>query len=171
MRILIYGFGPYLHFKDNVTQKILRKLPRRTWLKKVVFPVKFNRTQFLQTVKAHSPDVILGLGQCSAGQRLRIERRAVNRRRSGKKQKARPIVPGGARQLSTDLKLTGGGWARSSHNAGEYVCNFSMYVILDELRRRRLSLRYGFIHIPHGYDPGKAVRFLITALENIRAAA
>jgi len=37
MRLLIYGFGPYKQFKENITAKLLRRLPQRNGLKKVVF--------------------------------------------------------------------------------------------------------------------------------------
>lgn len=43
MRLLIYGFGPYKQFKDNITEKILRRLPARNGVKKVVFPARFQK--------------------------------------------------------------------------------------------------------------------------------
>jgi pyroglutamyl-peptidase len=170
MRILIYGFGRYRRFRDNVSEKILRRLPKRRWLKKIVFPVKFHRRQFIDAARKHDPEVILGLGQCSRGLRLRIERRAINRRRNDIHERARPIVRGGPTQLPTNLKLEVGSQARFSANAGDYVCNYSMYVILDYLKRRRLPIRYGFIHIPHDYDPESAGRFLWKAIGSIESA-
>ena len=53
-----------------------------------------------------------------------------------------------------------GGEARRSTDAGDYVCNFSMYVMLDHIRRNRLDMHYGFIHIPHDYDVLKATRLV-----------
>ena len=163
-RILVYGFGPYRQFNDNVTAKVLREVPNRRWLKKAVFPVKFQRRQFIQAVEKFTPDVILGLGQCSRGRLLRIETQAINKRRSGKNEKARPIVRGGAPKLFTDLRPELGRPARHSRNAGDYVCNFSMYVILETLRRRQLAIRYGFIHIPCDYDLGRAAALVDSAL-------
>jgi len=164
MRILLYGFGPYRQFKDNVTERVLRKIRKRQGLTKIVFPVKFNRAQFVGAVTKYSPEWIVGLGQCSRGWRLRIETRAINKRRGSKKEKAQPIVRGGARKLFTDLRPELGRYARHSRNAGDYVCNFSLYVILETLRRRRLATRCGFIHIPYDYDPGKAARLVDGAL-------
>jgi pyrrolidone-carboxylate peptidase len=94
--MLLYGFGPYRQFKNNVTERILRRIPKRRGLTKVVFPVKFDRSQFTRAVIQHQPQWILGLGQCSRGRRLRIETRALNRRRNSKKEKARPILAGRA---------------------------------------------------------------------------
>jgi pyroglutamyl-peptidase len=167
MRLLIYGFGPYRQFQENVTEKILRRLPRRSGLKKIVFPVRFHRGQFLNAINEHSPDVILGLGQCSYGQRLRIEAQAVNRRRNNQREKTKPILAGGPPRLRTNLKLALGGQGKSSNKAGEYVCNYSMYVILDFIKRRQFSIRFGFIHIPHRYDYQKAIRLLEKAIGKI----
>src|SRR3990170_5498506 len=94
-RVLVYGFGVYRGFAANVTETILRRLPRPRGLKKIVFPVRFHRGPFVRAVKAHDPDVILGLGQCSKGKKLRIESQALNRRRQDKNEKAKPIVRGG----------------------------------------------------------------------------
>jgi pyrrolidone-carboxylate peptidase len=168
MRVLIYGFGPYRDFQENITATILPLLPKRRSLKKVVFPVRFNKGQFTGTIKAFNPDVILGLGQCSKGRLLRIESVAVNKRRNNKGEKAKPIIPGGARLLSTNLNLDLRGAARFSRNAGDYVCNYSMYVILDFLKRRRFSIQFGFIHIPYRYDVRKAVRLLVKATKKFK---
>jgi pyrrolidone-carboxylate peptidase len=98
MRVLVYGFGPYRQFQENVTEKILRQLPKRRLLKRVVFPVRFHKSQFTNTIKAFNPDVILGLGQCSNGGHLRIETRAVNKRRNEKTERTQSIVAGGAKR-------------------------------------------------------------------------
>ena len=168
MRVLVYGFGPYRHFQENVTEKILRQLPKRRLLKKVVFPVRFHKSQFTNTIKEFRPDVILGLGQCSKGRFLRVETTAVNKRRNEKTERTQAIVVSGAKTLWTNLKLNLGAQARFSRNAGDYVCNYSMYVILDYLQRRRLPIPFGFIHIPHDYDKRKAVRLLWKAMDDIR---
>ena len=171
MRILIYGFGPYRRFRHNITEKLVRRLPRRRDLRKIIFPVRFHRRQFIDAVRKHDPEAILGLGQCSRGKRLRIERCPVNKRRNDKHERAKPIIRGGPRQLPTNLKLNIGSQARLSRNAGDYVCNYSMYVILDYLKRRRVPARFGFIHIPHDYDSRKAKRILLKAIDSIEAAS
>ena len=167
MRLLIYGFGPYRHFQYNITERILRKLPNRRSIKKIVFPVRFHKTQFTDVIEEFNPDVILGMGQCSKGRLLRIEKRAVNKRKSEKREKARAIVAGGAGTLLTNLKFDLGREARVSRNAGDYVCNFSMYVMLDCLRRRRRTIPFGFIHIPHGYEEKKATRLLAKVINKL----
>ena len=171
MRLLIYGFGPYRHFQDNVTEKIVRRLPRQARRKKIVFPVKFHKAQFINAIKQHRPNLILGLGQCSHGERLRIEAQAVNRRRNSPDDRPRPILADGSPSLKTNLRLALGPQGRASNKAGEYVCNYSMYIILDFIKRRRLPIRFGFVHIPHSYDYRRAMRLVEKAIGKIETAA
>ena len=170
MRLLIYGFGPYKEFKENITEKILRRLPARSGVKTVVFPVRFQKRQLIEALKKYKPDAVLGLGQSSGSKRLKIERRAVNRRRKNQSEKPSPIAPGRFKWLSTTLKLKGDSQARISYDAGDYVCNYSMYVILDYLKRHRLPTRFGFVHIPHDYNPARAQRFLLKAAREIQTS-
>jgi pyroglutamyl-peptidase len=169
MRVLIYGFGPYRQFEDNITSHIIRKVPSSRHLKKIVFPVRFDKKQFTDAMKKHRPDLVLGLGQCSRGRLLRIERRAANRRRNDRKEKARPIVRGQPQRLATTLRLNEPGLKQTkiSYNAGDYVCNFSMYVILDYLRRHRPDALFGFVHVPHDYDPKRAVKSVTKVLKTL----
>ena len=155
MRILLYGFGPYLHFRDNITAKILRLLARRRGLSKVVFSVRFDRRQFIHAIERTKPNIVIGLGQ-SSRRRIEIEGQAANRRRARPGLPFRRILPRRPQRLPTTLQLRVGRDAGRSADAGDYVCNFSMYVILDYIRRNHLDIPYGFIHIPHDYDLPKA---------------
>ncbi len=168
LHLLVYGFRPYLQFATNITAQAIKKLAPREGLKTVVFPVRFNRAQFVQTIKKHEPDVILGLGQCSSGVRFRIERRALNRRCTAKGTRPVPIDSAGPKQLVPTLRLDGGRSARISRNAGTYVCNYSMYVILDYLRRNQLPIRFGFIHIPCGLSCTWVARYLESVLDRLQ---
>jgi pyroglutamyl-peptidase len=167
VRLLIYGFGPYRQFRENITEKILRNFPKRSGVKKIIFPVRFNKRQFLEALRKYRPDTVLGLGQCSAGQRLRIERRAVNRRRGSDRHKPRRIIQGGSYWLATSLRLEKSPQARFSKLAGDYVCNYSMYVILDYIQRHQLPMRFGFIHVPHQYNLDAAKSFLMQVTKRI----
>ncbi len=160
MRLLIYGFGPYRQFDENITEKVVKALPETRGLKKIVFPVRFHRTQFTHAVKKYRPDVILGLGQSSRRRRLSIEKRAANRMRKKIRGRLEPVVSGGAKWLRTTLALKNGPGGRFSNDAGDYVCNYSMYVILDHLKREGLQTSFGFIHIPHRCSPAKARRYV-----------
>ena len=101
---------------------------------------------------------------------MRIEVQAANRRRNSPDDKARPILAGGPPSLKTSLRLALGRQGKSSNKAGEYVCNYSMYIILDFIKRHRLPIRFGFIHIPHRYDYKKAIRLVEKAIGKIEKA-
>jgi pyrrolidone-carboxylate peptidase len=167
MRVLIYGFGPYRQFRDNITVNILKRLPASKGLKKIVFPVRFDRKQFVRALMRHRPDIVLGLGQ-SSRRKIEIEARALNRRQASKK-KQRSISAVGPKWLPTTLDIKPGRQARRSRNAGDYVCNYSMYVLLAHIARARKSIPFGFIHIPHDYERRKAERFVRRVLSRIAA--
>lgn len=159
MRILLYGFGPYRQFRDNISARIIRSLPSQAGLKKIVFPVRFRRRQFIDALNRHKPDVILGLGQSSRKQ-IEVETRARNRRRARKQDRPRQILKDKLMSLPTTLAIRAGGWAGISKDAGDYVCNYSMFVLLDAIGRRRMKTRFGFIHIPHHCGHQKARRYV-----------
>lgn len=159
MRILIYGFGPYRQFHDNITAQIIKSLPARSGLKKVVFPVRFQRGQFIGALRRHNPEVVIGLGQ-SARQQIEVEARAKNRRRARKIDKPRAIILNGPKTRPTTLEIKTGRWIGRSKNAGDYVCNYSMFVLLDEIARKDLKIPFGFIHIPRDCDRQKASRLV-----------
>ena len=168
-RILLYGFGPYREFADNITAKILKSLPAQPGLKKVVFPVRFHRAQFVDAITRTKPAVILGLGQ-SSRPAIDVESQALNHRRARRADKPKRISRRGPEKLKTTLELRLGRQAGSSSNAGDYVCNFSMYVMLDHIRCKDLDTPYGFVHIPHDYDPMKAARLVKRILKSCRRA-
>lgn len=163
-RILVYGFGPYRNFHENITAKIIKSLPPAAGLTRVVFPVRFNRAQFMRALQRHKPDIVLGLGQCVRSS-IEFETRAANRKRTSKKTKAQTIRKNGPRWLPTSLNLKIGGSVKRSKNAGDYVCNYSMYVMLDQIRRAAAKTQFGFLHVPHDLALDKAVRVVVRALK------
>lgn len=163
MAILLYGFGPYRQFRDNITARIIKSLEPKSGLRKVIFPVRFQRRLFIDALDRHKPDVILGLGQSSRKQ-IEVETRARNRRRARKLDPPRPIFKDQPKSLPTTLAIRAGRWAGISKDAGDYVCNYSMFVMLEEISRKKMPTRFGFIHIPHDCDDRKASRIVARIL-------
>jgi pyroglutamyl-peptidase len=159
MRVLVYGFGPYRQFRVNITARIVQSLPTSDVLVTRIFPVRFQRRQFIAALNLYRPDFILGLGQ-SSRKRIDVETRARNRRRVGKSAELRPIFKDGPQSLPTTLKIRAGRALRLSTDAGDYVCNYSMYVLLDAIARQGRKVGLGFIHIPHDWDLDKAVKLV-----------
>ena len=76
----------------------------------------------------------------------------------------------GRKSLRPISSLDLGRHGRPSTRAGDYVCNYSMYIILDFIKRRGRKVRFGFIHIPYSYDPGMAARLLLQAMDKMETA-
>ena len=150
-RILIYGFGPYQHYASNITEVTLRdmKLPRNTF--KRVFDVRFDRQMFENVFETVQPDVILGLGQHPRARKLRIERRAHKRG---------CFI---ANRFST-LPLPQTSETTVAYDAGDYVCNYSMWIGIDWCGKNQA--RYGFLHIPKDYSQKKLSRYVKRAIES-----
>jgi pyrrolidone-carboxylate peptidase len=159
MRVLVYGFGPYRRFRDNITAKILESLPNRPGLSTIVFPVRYQRQQFIDAIERVHPDCILGLGQ-SSRRRIEIESRAMNWRRNSETAPGRNIFKNKPKYLLTTLELKAASHPAKSANPGDYVCNYSMYVLLDYIASKKLDIPFAFIHIPHDYDLRRASQFV-----------
>lgn len=165
-RILVYGFGPYRPFRENITAKIVGSLGPAVGLKRVVFRVRFHRGQFVEALRRYNPDAVLGLGQ-STRQSIEIETRAANRRRVRRGVRTRPIRKRGPGWLPTTLDLKLGRSVKRSTNAGDYVCNFSIYLMLDQIKRTEAKTQAGFIHIPHHFTLHEARRIVAGALRQL----
>jgi len=159
MRVLVYGFGAYRQFRDNITARIIKSLPKSAGLLTQIFPVRFQRRQFIAALKRHRPDIVLGLGQ-SSRKKIDVETRARNRRRAAKSDELRLIFRDRPVSLPTTLKIRAGRSVRISNDAGAYVCNYSMYLFLDAIGREGGKVRFGFIHIPHDWELDKAARLV-----------
>ena len=159
VRVLVYGFGPYREFTENITAQIVESLTPRPGLRKIIFPVRFHRKQFIDAMRSSMPLMVLGLGQ-SARPRIEVETRAINRRRSSKTSAPRPITAGGEAWMPATMPLNATRPAAKSINAGDYVCNFSMYVMLEDLERQEHCGGFAFVHIPFDHDLQAACRYV-----------
>lgn len=165
--MLLYGFGPYRQFAENITAKIIDSLPPAAGFERVIFPVRFHRGQFVQAIQQHSPEVILGLGQ-SRRRHMELEARAINRRRARPTAPGRPIRAHGPLWLEATTRLRRNRALRRSTYAGDYVCNFSLYILLDAIRREELPIECGFVHIPHDFPIRKATRAVEAMVRQLR---
>jgi len=151
MKILVHGFGPYKKWHDNITVKVIAHLKPRKNLVTKVYDVDFDEEMFLREIREHAPDVVIGMGQHPRARKMRIERTAVNRRRNSRDEVPEKIDPNGPGKIHVNLKIAPGSGLRVTYNAGDYVCNFSMYVLGRYCAER--NIRYAFIHVPMRIDP------------------
>jgi pyrrolidone-carboxylate peptidase len=118
-KIFVFGFKPYGKRGENITEKIIKDIKEVRF----VFSVVMDGRVFIKKIKKINPDIILGLGQCSRGNFLRIERKATNCIKKGLK--IFKISRRGPQMYFANLKIRPTREIRYSYNSGKYVCNFA----------------------------------------------
>ena len=176
MRVLVTAFEPFGGAETNITQSILSLLPDSIadWaIEKVCLPVSFKRAPIVlrEAIATYSPDLVIMLGQCPAGENIRLERFAINMMDSTKgdndgyipnEETIYPYQPL-ALQTSLPIKELVGFCTDNvqpiqvSNSAGLYVCNRVYYEALY-LQQNAL-----FVHIPKNFD----IKTAITIIKNI----
>lgn len=161
---LIYGFGAYANYTHNVTVEIIEQVHRRGIAPAMVFETRFSRAMFEHALLKHKPGVVIGLGQDSRARKVRIERKAVNWRKplAGKGQ---PISRNGAKQLYVPLKIQSLPGTTIAYDAGDYVCNFSMYVMCQWCQVT--GAKFAFLHLPLAVDTGFATLMIERILRSV----
>lgn len=164
---LVYGFGPFRHYRSNITEKLVNSLPadprwQAHW-QTCVLPVRFEPELFLAAITPHTKR-ILGLGQCPRGSQIRIERRGFNlmRDRQAAPPLEQPIDPAGPARRYASWKIQPTGCSRLSYDAGRYVCNYQLYLLSAYAAEHQLE--YAFLHIPRGFSLPKARAFVLQLL-------
>ena len=161
MRILITAFETFGGAETNITQSILSLLPDSfaDWaVERVCLPVSFKRAPIVlrEAIATYSPDLVIMLGQCPAGENIRLERFAINMMDSSKADNdgyipneetiyalqplalQTPLPVKELVRLCTDNVQP----VQISNSAGLYVCNRVYY---EALYGKQKAL---FIHIP-----------------------
>ena len=180
MRILITAFEPFGGSATNVTQEVLSALPchiGKAEVIKLCLPVSFERApiELRKAIFDHKPDMILLLGQCAAGDNIRLERFAINMMDSTKADND-GYIPNGETiyalqplalqtplpvkelvRLCTDNVQP----VQISNSAGLYVCNRVYY---EALYGKQKAL---FIHIPKNMPINIALNTLNAIFEYI----
>lgn len=166
-RILVYGFQPFLHYHDNITQKLIGRLQAEhafTNVTYTVLPVDFEPEIFHKPIAQIRPQWVLGMGQYPRGQKIRIERKAVNWQRDKTRLDTHngPINPQGADHKVPNWSIAPDAMSWRSYNAGRYVCNYSMYQLCQ--LSESYAFHYAFLHIPKDMDIEQAVGFIKSCL-------
>ena len=165
MRVLVTAFEPFGGAETNITQSILSLLPNSIadWaIEKVCLPVSFKRAPIVlrKAIMTYSPDLVIMLGQCPAGENIRLERFAINMMDSSKPDNdgyipsAETIYAHQPLALQTPLPIKelerfcadNVQPVQVSNSAGLYVCNRVYYEALH-LQQNAL-----FVHVPKNMD-------------------
>jgi len=183
--LLLTGFGPFGSIAVNPSQVIAERLHGATFgsLRVVshVLPVVFGEDAALveSLVAEHDPVVVLSLGVAARDGTLRLETLGRNLRQSP--EGPRPIAEDGPGDAAATLALGHVLAAveraevpiRLSDDAGDYLCNHSLYTTLRLAERAKGRFRAGFLHIPKAleFHPGDEVSLPLALIEQgVRAA-
>ncbi|WFR65711.1 pyroglutamyl-peptidase I [Paenibacillus amylolyticus] len=171
MKILISGFEPFGGDTVNPTGALMEVLANEVMegaeLKTVLLPVHFDECAdlLIAEMKAYQPDVVIACGLAKGRTCITPERIAVNVKdipagsyadNQGQAPVDEPIVDGSPDGLFSTLPIramvndmsAAGIPAAVSNTAGTYICNNTMYRVLDHIRVEQLPIRAGFVHFP-----------------------
>jgi len=162
MRILLYGFKPYAHYTENISEQVLSHIAETDTIVKKVFNVRFDEDMFKRTLLRVKPDRVLGLGQHPRARKLRLERKAINLMKQTDN-KLIPIAASGPASLALTLRLPQTALTTVTYDAGAYVCNYSMYLVARYCQQT--GAHSGFIHVPRAMDLKLVTAYVRTALK------
>ncbi|WP_186323337.1 pyroglutamyl-peptidase I [Paenibacillus xylanexedens] len=171
LKILISGFEPFGGDAVNPTSELMEALTQEkvegVELKTVLLPVHFDECAdlLIAEMQAYKPDVVIACGLAKGRTAITPERIAVNVKdippssyadNQGQRPVDEPIREGSPDGLFSTLPirsmvndLTAAGIpAAVSNTAGTYICNNTMYRVLDWIRLEQLPIRAGFVHFP-----------------------
>ena len=160
VRILVTAFEPFGGSDTNISQRVLDAI--QADVAKLLLPVSFRRAPEVlnEAIEQFQPDVIIAMGQAAEGDKIRLERLAINMMDSAKGDNdgylpdEELICPEAPLALKTTLPvkplcadcINAGLPTMVSNSAGLYVCN---RIYFEALRHTTNSL---FVHIPKAMD-------------------
>ncbi|MCZ8514746.1 pyroglutamyl-peptidase I [Paenibacillus filicis] len=172
MKILISGFEAFGGSTINPTEKLVKVISSETFagveLKTVLLPVNYDECAeaIIKEIEVYQPDAVISCGLYHGRTSVTPERIAVNVKdtaadapyadNKGVKPTDEPINPDGPDALFTQLPVRKmvnrlneeGVPAYISNTAGTFICNNTMYGVLDYIRKNNISTIAGFVHFP-----------------------
>ncbi|MDO7907507.1 pyroglutamyl-peptidase I [Paenibacillus sp. JX-17] len=176
MKLLLSGFEPFGGMKVNPTEQLMQDMAAASItgvdIRTVLLPVYFDECAeiLLQAVEKFQPDVIISCGLAAGRTSITPERIAINVKdiapdasypdNRGTRPQDEPIDPDGPDGLFSGLPVrdmvsrlqAAGIPAAVSNTAGTYICNNTMYAVLNYIRRHQLPVLAGFVHVPASSD-------------------
>ncbi|MGD9920753.1 MAG: pyroglutamyl-peptidase I [Pseudorhodoplanes sp.] len=167
LRILVTGFGPFPGAPENPTGRLVRALVRNSRLgvtvKAHVFPTRYKAVDraLPRLLKTFKPDALVMFGLATRARALRVETLARNR--ISDRPDAGGFTPGPCQidaasrrslpvRAPVDAMLHGlkrtGLPARLSRDAGDYLCNYTLWLATRAAGQRDGMELSAFIHVP-----------------------
>ncbi len=182
--VVVTGFGPWAQASPNPAAQVLELLSEQDWdhCNFMPFVVSVETAPLTDLVadllRAHAPDIWLGLGVAPGAASLRVEIVGTNCRdfdvadNVGVVAEGDPVLEAGppayfstlpVRDMADAMRKAGVPTV-VSYSAGTHMCNQMLYTTLHLVAEHKLPVACGFVHVPH--SPDFAAR--CTSLEDVQ---
>lgn len=172
MKILVTGFEPFGGMEVNPTSSLVKSLQEETLkgyeIHSCTLPVVYDHcVQTLITkINEVNPDVVICCGLAFGRASITIERIGINVKdtageglkgdNQGEKPVDEKIIPDGPDGIFSTLPIRtmvnelvkNGIPAQVSNTAGTYICNNTLYGVLNFISLNKRQIKAGFVHFP-----------------------
>ncbi|MED5018669.1 pyroglutamyl-peptidase I [Paenibacillus chibensis] len=176
MKILITAFEPFGGDEINPTQRLLEDIAKESIqgaeIHTLLLPVVFDACseKLIASIESVQPDAVVCCGLASGRTSITPEQIAINLKEvpkesaiadnNGNRPYNEAVNPDGPDGLFTRLPVRQmvevmqqqGIPASISYSAGTFICNNTMYALLDYIRLHDLPIAGGFVHFPASQD-------------------
>jgi pyroglutamyl-peptidase len=192
LRILVTGFGPFPGAPENPTGPLVRALGRNpraakdgVTIKAHVFPTRYKAVDraLPRLLKTFKPDALIMFGLATRSRKIRVETLARNRisdhpDAGGSTRGPGAIDAQSERSLKVRAPATAllralehaGLPARLSRNAGDYLCNYTLWHATCAAADRTGPKLAAFVHVPPLSTRMNADRLKAAGVAILRAA-
>jgi len=172
MKILISGFEPFGKMSINPTEELLKEAVgfeiENVEISTVLLPVNYDECadELIAKIEEVNPDVVISCGLAAGRTAITPERIGINIKDTGSGDPYpdnRGIIPTDElidkdgpdglfstlpnRLIEENLKAQHIP-AAISNSAGTFICNNTLYAVLNYIRKNNLPIKAGFIHFP-----------------------
>ncbi|UYZ22854.1 pyroglutamyl-peptidase I [Mesobacillus jeotgali] len=172
MKILISGFEPFGKMKINPTEELLLEAEKfeieNVEISTILLPVNYDECaeELIKKVDDFQPDVVISCGLAAGRTAITPERIGINVKDTG----SGDPYPDNKGNIPTDEMIDENGPdglfatlpnrlieknlkalnipAAVSNSAGTFICNNTLYAVLNHIRKNNLKTMAGFIHFP-----------------------
>ncbi|WP_210364031.1 pyroglutamyl-peptidase I [Bacillus sp. REN3] len=172
MKILISGFEPFGKMSINPTEELLKDAERfsakNREVSTILLPVHFDECadKLIHKMNEVKPDIVISCGLAAGRTAITPERIGINIKdtgsgnpypdNKGKVPSDEPIDIHGPDGLFATLPIRQivknlndeDIPAAISNSAGTFICNNTLYAVLNHIRKNSLPIKAGFIHFP-----------------------
>jgi pyroglutamyl-peptidase len=172
MKILISGFEPFGKMNINPTEELLKEAEKfaieEAEITTILLPVNYDECaeKLIAKLDEIQPDLVISCGLAAGRTAITPERIGINVKDTGSgdpypdnrgKVPVDELIDGTGpdglfttlpiRQIEKNLKAEHIP-AAISNSAGTFICNNTLYAVLNHIRKNNLPIKAGFIHFP-----------------------